>query len=81
MKKLLFAICLMATMALNAQEVAKTYYFNSPQIVDHNGYILVEFPGTMQSAVLGNPMMPYCASQLLLPPGYVLASTISYTTS
>ncbi|MBR5719424.1 MAG: T9SS type A sorting domain-containing protein [Bacteroidales bacterium] len=70
MKKLLFAICLMATMALNAQEVAKTYYFNSPQIVDHNGYILVEFPGTMQSAVLGNPMMPYCASQLLLPPGY-----------
>lgn len=52
-----------------AQEVSQTYYFDAPEIVEHQGYTMVEFDNTMQSAVLGNPMLPYQATQILLPPG------------
>ena len=69
MKKVLLLLSFFMALAVSAQDVSETYYFSNPQVVDHQGYVLVEFPGTMQSSVLGNPMLPYKATQILLPPG------------
>lgn len=70
MKKFtLFVIMSVLGLALTAQTVEKTYYFDNPQITEIRGYQQVMFNGTMQSALHGQPSLPYFSVSLLLPQG------------
>jgi len=49
--------------------VEKTYYFNTP-IVAHNGnQQTITFSNTSLSGIPGEPILPYCAVNLMLPAG------------
>ncbi len=70
MKKLtLLAILSVFSFAIKAQTVEKTYHFDNPQVTELRGYQQVTFDGTMQSALQGQPSLPYYAVSLLLPQG------------
>lgn len=70
MKKLtfLFVLSIMGLM-MTAQTVEKTYHFDNPQVTELRGYQQIGFEGCMQTAVAGNPSLPYQAVSLLLPQG------------
>ncbi|NOU45597.1 MAG: T9SS type A sorting domain-containing protein [Bacteroidales bacterium] len=57
-----------------AGTIEKTYYFASPQIVQHGEYQLVKFDNTMNSGLLGQPTFPYQSVSLLVPPGEIASS-------
>lgn len=70
MKKLVF-FTLLSFMSLItlAQTVEKTYRFDNPQITELRGYQQISFEGCMQTALAGNPSLPYYAISLMLPQG------------
>jgi len=75
MKKLsLLFILSMICLTIKAQTVEKTYHFDNPQVTELRGYQQVTFDGTMQTALQGQPSLPYCAVSLLLPQGAEAAS-------
>ena len=47
----------------------KTYHFDNPQFTELRGYQQISFEGCMQTAVAGNPSLPYQAVSLMLPQG------------
>ncbi|MDR2083552.1 MAG: C25 family cysteine peptidase [Bacteroidales bacterium] len=69
MKKLLLPILCLFTLNMFAQEISKTYNFSNPKIIYKNNYCTVEFENTLQSATLGDPLLPYFAADILLLPG------------
>ena len=70
MKKLtlLFVLSMMG-LVMTAQTVEKTYHFDNPQVTELRGYKQVSFEGCLQTAVAGNPSLPYQAVSLMLPQG------------
>ena len=52
-----------------AQTVEKTYHFDNPKVTEYRGYQQISFDGCMQTAVAGNPSLPYYAISLMLPQG------------
>ncbi|MCQ2309505.1 MAG: C25 family cysteine peptidase [Bacteroidales bacterium] len=70
MKKLTLLVLLSVfSFVIKAQTVEKTYHFDNPQVTELRGYQQVMFDGTMQSALQGQPSLPYYAVSLLLPQG------------
>lgn len=70
MKKLSLLVLLsIMSVAMTAQTVEKTYHFDNPQVTELRGYQQVTFNGTMQTALQGQPSLPYYAVSLLLPQG------------
>ena len=70
MKKLtlLFVLSMMGLL-MTAQTIEKTYHFDNPQVTELRGYQQIGFEGCMQTAVAGNPSLPYKAVSLVLPQG------------
>ena len=70
MKKLtlLFVLSMMG-FVMTAQTVEKTYHFDNPQVTELRGYQQINFEGCMQTAVAGNPSLPYQSVSLMLPQG------------
>jgi len=70
MKKL-FSLIILSVLSLSmmAQAVEKTYRFEEPKIVELRGYQQITFNGCMQTAIAGNPSLPYYSVSLLLPQG------------
>ena len=70
MKKLtlLFVLSMMG-FVMTAQTVEKTYHFDNPQVTELRGYRQINFEGCMQTAVAGNPSLPYQSVSLMLPQG------------
>lgn len=70
MKKLTFVL-LLSIMGLvtMAQTVEKIYHFDNPKVTELRGYQQINFEGCMQTAVAGNPSLPYQAVSLMLPQG------------
>lgn len=64
-----FVVLLLSFSFSFAGIVEKTYHFASPQIQQTGNYNLIIFPGTMQSALAGNPSLPYMNVDLVLPVG------------
>lgn len=62
------------SLIINAQTVERIYHFDNPQVTELRGYQQVAFDGTMQTAVQGQPSLPYQAVSLLLPQGAEAAS-------
>ena len=64
----------MICVSLNAQIIEHYYTFNSPSLQEIRGYEQLHFEGCMQSAVAGQPCLPWQQVSLLLPEGQEAAS-------
>jgi len=70
MKKLTFLLLLsLMGLVMTAQTVEKTYHFDNPKVTELRGYQQINFEGCMQTALVGNPSLPYQAVSLMLPQG------------
>lgn len=75
MKKitLLLVFCISGTFAFT-QVVEQTYHFQQPELISQQGYYVISFDNTFNTARHGEPVLPYQDIKLLLPPGYVAES-------
>ncbi len=62
-------ICLMVSLFASAQTIEKTYYFGQPNISQIQGYEQIQFADCMQSALAGQPSLPWHSVSLMLPQG------------
>ena len=71
MKKLslTFILCLMVGIFASAQAIEKTYYFGQPSVSQIQGYEQIQFTNCMQSALAGQPSLPWHSVSLMLPQG------------
>ena len=70
MKKISFiALCLMASLFATAQAIEQTYHFGQPSIGQIQGYEQIQFANCMQSALAGQPSLPWQSVSLMLPQG------------
>ncbi|MCR5013799.1 MAG: T9SS type A sorting domain-containing protein [Bacteroidales bacterium] len=70
MKKLLLFISLsMVYMFANAQAIEKSYSFGEPMFTQIRGHEQIQLDGCMQSALIGQPSLPWQSVSLLLPEG------------
>ena len=71
MKKLslTFILCLMVGLFASAQTIEKTYYFGEPNVSQIQGYEQIQFTNCMQSALAGQPSLPWHSVSLMLPQG------------
>ena len=77
MKKLtLFVLLSVMSLFAFTQTVEKTYHFDNPKVTELRGYQQVNFEGCLQSAVAGNPSLPYQAVSLMLPQGTEAESVV-----
>ena len=75
MKKLsLILLALMVSLFASAQTIEKTYYFGQPSISQIQGYEQIQFMDCMQSALAGQPSLPWQSVSLMLPQGTEAAS-------
>ena len=59
----------MMGLVMTAQTVEKIYHFDNPKVTELRGYQQINFDGCMQTAVAGNPSLPYQMVSLVLPQG------------
>ena len=77
MKKLTFLLLLsMVGMITFAQTVEMTYHFDNPKVTELRGYQQIGFEGCMQTALAGNPSLPYQMVSLMLPQGAEAESVV-----
>ena len=70
MKKLnLILLAMMVTMFASAQTIEKTYELGQPNVSQIQGYEQIQFAGCMQSALAGQPSLPWHSISLMLPQG------------
>ena len=70
MKKFTFFVMLSVMSIITfAQTVEMTYHFDNPKVTQLRGYQQVSFEGCMQTALAGNPSLPYQMVSLVLPQG------------
>lgn len=70
MKKInLILFALMVSLFASAQTIEKTYYFDQPSISQIQGYEQIQFTDCMQSAIAGQPSLPWQSVSLMLPQG------------
>ena len=70
MKKFsLILFALMVSLFASAQTIEKTYYFGQPSISQIQGYEQIQFTDCMQSALAGQPSLPWQSVSLMLPQG------------
>lgn len=70
MKKInLILFALMVSLFASAQTIEKTYYFGQPSISQIQGYEQIQFTDCMQSALAGQPSLPWQSVSLMLPQG------------
>ena len=70
MKKIsVIIISLMVTLFASAQTIEKTYYFGQPKVSQIQGYDQIQFADCMQSALAGQPSLPWQSVSLMLPQG------------
>nr|NQU94379.1 T9SS type A sorting domain-containing protein [Bacteroidota bacterium] len=73
MKNLLLSLTILLVSAnlMFAGQIEKTYTFSNPQITEAEGYQMITFENTLLTGITGEPVLPYAAVSLLLPPGEV----------
>jgi hypothetical protein len=68
-KTSLILFALMVSLFASAQTIEKTYYFSQPSISQIQGYEQIQFMDCMQSALVGQPSLPWHSVSLMLPQG------------
>ena len=58
-------VCLFAS----AQTIEKTYYLGQPSVSQIQGYEQIQFADCIQSALAGQPSLPWHSISLMLPQG------------
>ncbi|OYT16843.1 MAG: hypothetical protein B7C24_05745 [Bacteroidetes bacterium 4572_77] len=71
---ILMAWALIFSMGLYANTIEKTYFFSDFQVQQHGEYALIQAPSAYNTAITGQPLLPWFASKLMLPPGEELIS-------
>jgi hypothetical protein len=59
----------MVTLFATAQTIEKTYELGQPSVSQIQGYEQIQFAGCMQSALAGQPSLPWHSVSLMLPQG------------
>lgn len=67
-------IALVLALQLPAKTIEKTYFFNDFQTQQMGDYQMILAPGAFQTAINGQPLLPWFASKILLPPGEEIQS-------
>jgi len=74
-KHILFLISVFFSIyVLNAGIIEKTYYFENYKITQSGEYHLISFENTLLTGITGEPLLPYQAIKLILPPGQIAKS-------
>ena len=68
-KPSLLFLTLMVSLFASAQTIEKTYYLGQPSISQIRGYEQIQFENSMQSALAGQPSLPWHSVSLMLPQG------------
>ena len=68
-KTSLILFALMVSIFASAQTIEKTYYLGQPNVAQIQGYEQIQFAGCMQSALAGQPSLPWHSISLMLPQG------------
>ena len=69
MKKISLILSLMVSLLASAQTIEKTYELGQPTVSQIQGYEQIQFTGCMQSALAGQPSLPWHSVSLMLPQG------------
>ena len=68
-KTILILFALMVSLFASAQTIEKTYHLGQPSISQIQGYEQIQFADCMQSALAGQPSLPWHNVSLMLPQG------------
>ena len=68
-KASLILFAFMVNLFASAQTIEKTYYLGQPSVSQIQGYEQIQFAGCMQSALAGQPSLPWHSISLMLPQG------------
>ena len=68
-KTSLILFALMVSLFATAQTIEKTYYLGQPSVSQIQGYEQIQFTDCMQSALAGQPSLPWHSVSLMLPQG------------
>ena len=68
-KTSLILFALMVSLFASAQTIEKTYYLGQPSVSQIQGYEQIHFTDCMQSALAGQPSLPWHSVSLMLPQG------------
>ena len=75
MKKISFILMILAvSLFAKAQTVEQTYHFGQPSVSQIQGYEQIQLSGCMQSAIAGQPSLPWQSVSLMLSQGTEAAS-------
>jgi len=75
MKKiLLITLAIIFSIATQAKTIEKTYFYTDFQIQQNGDYYLIQAPGALNTAIIGQALLPWYATKLLLPPGEIVES-------
>lgn len=74
MKSSILILCLFILNTLYAGEVVHTYFFDAPKVVNVGNYQKIEFNNTLNTALPGNPVLPYHSVRILVPQDEVAVS-------
>ena len=76
MKKTLSLIMILfLAIQIHAETIEKTYFFNDFQVRATKGnYYMIDADGALNTAVIGQPLLPWFAANFVLPPGEEIAS-------
>ena len=70
MKKLYLTLLLaLVCVFANAQTIEMSYSFEKPEVTTLQGYEQIQLRGCLQSALAGQPSLPWQSVSLMLPPG------------
>ena len=68
-KAFIIGSILMVSLFASAQTIEKTYHFSQPNVSQIQGYDQIQFKNCMQSALAGQPSLPWQSISLMLPQG------------
>ncbi len=68
-KTISILISLIVSLFATAQTIEQTYYLDQPTVSMIQGYEQIQFPDCMQSALAGQPSLPWHSVSLMLPQG------------
>ena len=68
-KTFIIGSILMVSLFASAQTIEKTYHFSQPNVSQIQGYDQIQFKNCMQSALAGQPSLPWQSVSLMLPQG------------
>ena len=68
-KAFIIVSLLMVSLLVSAQTIEQTYHFGQPNVSHIQGYEQIQFKNCMQSALAGQPSLPWQSVSLMLPQG------------